>query len=198
MESTPLMSVTNAWQFRQILGRGAHGILLCRRRPPTRCAPSWNPAAIRTTRSASIPTSPRRWQRMAGAVRPKDGGIDSTGRKQLGIGTRGRGSETTAAPCWACRPRNIWRAAIPGRSIRRVNYCFGVKLESPEGVANCEEILAVPGLDLRRSVRGDPQSLARLHHDPARAVPAGNAGGARPYPGGVPQQWRRLPAGLHA
>ena len=45
----------NAWQFRQILGRGAHGVLLCQaegRR--TLSAPLSNPAAIRTSRPGPI------------------------------------------------------------------------------------------------------------------------------------------------
>ena len=59
----------NAWQFRQILGRGVHGILLCQ-------------------------------AESADAVRAKEAGTDSGGRRWLGIGTRGRGSEATAATVW--------------------------------------------------------------------------------------------------
>ena len=34
---------------------------------------------------------------------------------ELGVGTRGRGSEPTAAPIWGLEPRSTWSAAIRGR-----------------------------------------------------------------------------------
>src|SRR5215831_3597686 len=78
----------NAWQFRQILGRGVHGILLCQ---------AENADAVRAFieacryphHAAGVDLSlPSPVQRMHGAVRPLQG---AGGR--LGIGTRGRGSE---------------------------------------------------------------------------------------------------------
>ena len=45
----------NAWQFRQILGRGAHGILLCQAESAGPSGPLSSRAAIRSTPSASAP-----------------------------------------------------------------------------------------------------------------------------------------------
>src|ERR1700758_1540673 len=90
----------NAWQFRQILGRGVHGILLCQ---------AENADAVRAFVESCRyphhtigvdPDIPPPLARMAGATRARDGGTDAAGRKLLGIGTRGRGSETSAAPVW--------------------------------------------------------------------------------------------------
>ena len=46
---------------------------------------------------------------------------------------------------------------------------LGVKLESPEGVANCESILAVPGLAFAEMGPGDlglSFGHVRIEHDP--------------------------------
>src|SRR5712691_720598 len=63
----------NAWQFRQILGRGVHGILLCQAESAD--------AVKEFVRACRFPHHKL--------------GVD-----KLGIGTRGRGSEPTAAPVW--------------------------------------------------------------------------------------------------
>src|SRR5258708_3290850 len=88
----------NAWQFRQILRRGVHGILLCQtetadavRAFVESCRYPHNTLGV----DPAIPSPPAR---MAGAIRARDGGTDSGGRKLLSIGTRGRGSEATPAP----------------------------------------------------------------------------------------------------
>src|SRR5438874_7462243 len=81
----------NAWQFRQILGRGAHGVLLCQ---------AETAGAVRTFVEACRyphhlegvdPYLPTPLARMEGAIRAKDGESDSAGRTLVGIGTRGRG-----------------------------------------------------------------------------------------------------------
>src|ERR1700757_1309362 len=90
----------NAWQFRQILGRGVHGILLCQ---------AENASAVRAfVESCRYPHHPE--------------GVDP------------------ALPS----PLN------PGGEL-----LLGVKLESPEGVANCDEILAVPGIGFAEMGPGD-------------------------------------------
>src|ERR1700730_4119147 len=80
----------NAWQFRQILGRGVHGILLCQaetadavRAVIEACRYPHHPAGV----DKAIPSPV---ERMHGARRPDRGGDG-----WLGIGTRGRGSEST-------------------------------------------------------------------------------------------------------
>src|SRR3984893_6726692 len=92
---------------------------------------------------------------MAGAKRAKDGGTDSAGRKWLGIGTRGRGSETTAAPVWGLSTEQYMEHCDPWPLNPKGELLLGVKLESPEGVANCEAILAVPGLGFAEIGPGD-------------------------------------------
>src|SRR5437667_5011602 len=90
----------NAWQFRQILARGVHGILLCQaesadavRAFVESCRYPHNTIGV----DAKIPSP---LARLEGARRAAEGESGSASRKWLGIGTRGRGSETTAAPVW--------------------------------------------------------------------------------------------------
>jgi 2-keto-3-deoxy-L-rhamnonate aldolase RhmA len=145
----------NAWQFRQILGRGVHGILLCQaetsgavRAFVESCRYPHNTIGV----DPKIP-SPR--ARMEGAKRVTDGGTDSAGRKWLGIGTRGRGSEATAAPIWGLSSEDYLERCDPWPLNPKGELLLGVKLESPEGIANCDEIVAVPGLAFAEIGPGD-------------------------------------------
>lgn len=139
----------NAWQFRQILGRGVHGILLCQ---------AENAAAVRAFvescryphhATGVDPALPSPITRLQGAARPvsRDG--------SLGIGTRGRGSENTAAPVWGISAEEYFARCEPWPLNPAGELLLGVKLESPEGIANCEEILAVPGLGFAELGPGD-------------------------------------------
>src|SRR5579859_4628886 len=83
----------NAWQFRQILGRGAHGILLCQAETADAVRAFVESCRYPHHLAGVDPGLPTPLERMRGAVRPS-----SDGGSQLGIGTRGRGSEATAAP----------------------------------------------------------------------------------------------------
>ena len=139
----------NAWQFRQILGRGVHGILLCQ---------AENAAATRAfVESCRYPhhavgvdsSLPSPIARLGGAHRPGGGG------GKLGIGTRGRGSENTAAPVWGISAEEYFARCEPWPLNPAGELLLGVKLESPEGIANCEEILAVPGLGFAELGPGD-------------------------------------------
>ena len=139
----------NAWQFRQILGRGVHGILLCQ---------AENAAAVRAfVESCRYPHNlagvdpglPSPAARLTGARRgPPAAGM-------LGIGTRGRGSEATAAPVWGISQEEYFRRADPWPLNPEGELLLGVKLESPEGAANCDEILAVPGIGFAEIGPGD-------------------------------------------
>src|SRR6202045_26403 len=80
----------NAWQFRQILGRGVHGILLCQAETADAVGAFVESCRYPHHTIGVDPAIPSPLARMAGAIRAKDGGTDSAGRKQLGIGTRGR------------------------------------------------------------------------------------------------------------
>src|SRR6202012_3987080 len=90
----------NAWQFRQILGRGAHGILLCQAETADAVRAFVEACRYPHHLEGVDPGLPSPQARLDGAMRPhaREG--------QLGIGTRGRGSETTAAPVWGLSPED--------------------------------------------------------------------------------------------
>jgi 4-hydroxy-2-oxoheptanedioate aldolase len=73
----------------------------------------------------------------------------------LGLGTRGRGSEATAAAIWGLSAEEYLERRDPWPLNPAGALMLGVKLESPEGVAHCEEILAVPGLGFAEMGPGD-------------------------------------------
>ncbi len=109
----------NAWQFRQILARGVHGILLCQ---------AESADAVREfVRACRFPHH-------------------KVGVDQLGIGSRGRGSEPTAAPIWGIDQQEYFARCEPWPLNPNGELLLGVKIESPPGVEHCDEILAVPGL----------------------------------------------------
>ncbi len=137
----------NAWQFRQILGRGAHGVLLCQAETAGAAR-----AFVESCRyphhldgvDALLPTP---LERMKGAT--------GKASKGLGIGTRGRGSEATAAAIWGVSEAEYRELAEPWPLNPSGELLLGVKLESPEGIAHCEEILATPGLGFAELGPGD-------------------------------------------
>jgi len=118
----------NAWQFRQILARGVHGILLCQ---------------------AESADAVREFVRACRFPHHK-AGVD-----KLGTGSRGRGSEPTAAPIWAVSQQDYFNRADPWPLNPKGELLLGVKIESPAGVANADEILAVPGLGFAELGPGD-------------------------------------------
>jgi 2-keto-3-deoxy-L-rhamnonate aldolase RhmA len=138
----------SAWQFRQILGRGAHGILLCQAETAGAAR-----AFVESCRyphhlegvDRSLPTPLQRMQGVAS--RPP-----STG---LGVGTRGRGSEATAAAIWGVSQPEYMERCDPWPLNPEGELLLGVKLESPEGIAHCEAILATPGLGFAELGPGD-------------------------------------------
>jgi len=142
----------NAWQFRQILGRGAHGILLCQAESPEAVR-----AFVESCRyphhlqgqDPAMPTPLHRLQGTSSGPRAPDNS------SQLGVGTRGRGSELTAAPIWGISQQEYLARADVWPLNPEGELLLGVKLESPEGVAHCEEILAVPGLGFAEIGPGD-------------------------------------------
>ena len=140
----------NAWQFRQILGRGVHGVLLCQ---------AENAAAVRAfvescryphQALAVDPSLPGPIERMRGAV-----AAAPPARGKLGIGTRGRGSEPTGATIWGITEADYRERCDPWPLNPTGELLLGIKLENPEGVANCEEILAVPGIGFAELGPGD-------------------------------------------
>ncbi len=118
----------NAWQFRQILARGVHGILLCQ---------AESAEAVREfVRACRFPHH-------------------KAGTDKIGTGARGRGSEPTAAPVWGIDQQEYFERCEPWPLSPKGELLLGVKIESPPGVANCEEILAMPGLGFAELGPGD-------------------------------------------
>jgi len=138
-----------AWQFRQILGRGVHGVLLCQAETP-KAVRAFVEACRYPHHAAGLdPALPDPAARMAGAASP------APGPALLGRGTRGRGSEATAAPIWGVSEEAYFRRCDPWPLNPAGELLLGAKIESPEGVARCEEILAVPGLGFAEMGPGD-------------------------------------------
>ncbi len=119
----------NAWQFRQILARGVHGILLCQ---------AESADAVRAfVESCRYP-------------------INALGVGQgLGVGTRGRGSEPSAARVWDVDTEAYFDRADPWPLNSEGELLLGVKIESPAGVSNVEQILSVPGIGFAEMGPGD-------------------------------------------
>jgi 2-keto-3-deoxy-L-rhamnonate aldolase RhmA len=140
----------NAWQFRQILGRGVHGILLCQAESADAVRAFVESCRYPHNTIGVDPDIPSPLARLEGARRPTDGGS-----RQLGIGSRGRGSESTAAPVWGLSTEDYMDRCDPWPLNPKGELLLGVKLESPEGIANCEEIIAVPGLGFAEIGPGD-------------------------------------------
>ena len=139
-----------AWQFRQILGRGAHVILLCQAETADAVRAFVESCRYPNHLLGVDPSIPSPLERMRGAKRPMHGGDG-----KLGIGTRGRGSETTAAPIWGLSQQEYMQRCDPWPLNPEGELMLGVKLESPEGIANCDAILAVPGLAFAELGPGD-------------------------------------------
>jgi 4-hydroxy-2-oxoheptanedioate aldolase len=140
----------NAWQFRQILGRGAHGILMCQAETADAVRAFVESCRYPHHAAGVDPAIPSPVQRMHGATRPAHGAGG-----MLGIGTRGRGSESTAAAIWGVSQQEYMRLCDPWPLNPEGELLLGVKLESPEGIANCEAICAVPGLGFAEMGPGD-------------------------------------------
>ena len=188
----------NAWQFRQILGRGVHGILLCQAETADAVRAFVESCRYPHNTIGVDPAIPSPMARMEGAIRAKDGGTDAAGRKlarhrharpRLGndrgadLGPVDRGLHGALRSLAAQPERRTAARREAGKPRRRRQL-----RRDPRGA----------GAGICRDRPGRSQPVARLPHDSARALPAGDAGGARPHPGGLPQQRRRLPAGLHA
>ena len=119
----------NAWQCRQILARGVHGIVLCM---------AESADAVRAfVESCRYPTN-----------------TTGVGRG-LRVGRRGRGSEPEAAAIWGVSQETYIDLADPWPLNPRGELFLGVKIESLEGISNVEQILSVPGIGFAEMGPGD-------------------------------------------
>ncbi|MDE0025574.1 MAG: aldolase/citrate lyase family protein [Spirochaetaceae bacterium] len=119
----------NAWQFRQILARGVHGILLCQAETPD---------AVR-----AFVESCRYPRNMIGV----GAGLER--------GTRGVGSEPSAAAVWGVDGEEYIARCDPWPLNPDGELLLGIKVESVRGVAHIEQMLAVPGLGFAECGPGD-------------------------------------------
>jgi 4-hydroxy-2-oxoheptanedioate aldolase len=144
--SNELVVCYNAWQFRQILARGVHGVLLCQ---------AESADAVRAfVESCRYP-------------------IHKVGLgRGLGIGTRGRGSEPAAAGVWGLNPEEYMSLADPWPLNPQGELLLGVKIESLEGVSNVEQILSVPGLGFAEMGPGDLGLVLGYKQVPREPYPA--------------------------
>ena len=139
----------DAWQFRQLLGRGVHGVLLCQAETPAAVRAFVESCRYPHHPQGVDPSLPTPLERLHGAR------ADKPSNGKLGTGTRGRGSEATAAPIWGISEPEYRERCDPWPLNPRGELLLGIKLESPEGVARCEEILAVPGIGFAEMGPGD-------------------------------------------
>ena len=139
----------NAWQFRQILGRGAHGILLCQ--AETADAVRAFVEACRYPHHLGgvdpglpLAAGPAGWRGTASGAGGAIGDRYPRARvgNQRGSGLGGvREDYMDRCDPWPLNPRG--------------DLLLGVKLESPEGIANADAICAVPGLGFAEMGPGD-------------------------------------------
>ena len=135
----------NAWQFRQILGRGAHGILLCQ---------AESAAAVRAfVESCRYPIN-----RI---------GVGS----ELEEGRRGVGSEVSAAAIWGVEAEEYLDKADPWPLNPHGELLLGLKIESKAAIPHIEEILAVPGIGFAEMGPGD-LSLSLGYRRQPHPIPA--------------------------
>lgn len=139
----------SAWQMRQILARGVHGLLLCQAEEPEAVRAFVEACRYPHHLAGVDPALPSPEARLAGSRVP------APRAGCLGLGQRGRGSENTAAPIWGVSAADYMALADPWPLNPAGELLLGVKIESPEGVANCEAILAVPGLGFAELGPGD-------------------------------------------
>jgi 4-hydroxy-2-oxoheptanedioate aldolase len=137
----------NAWTFRQILARGVHGILLCQAESAAAVCAFVEACRYPHHAVGVDPDVPTPLERMRGARLPA--------ARHLGIGRRGRGSESEAAAVWDLPVETYFARAEPWPLAPAGELLLGVKIESPEGVANVEAIAAVPGLGFAEIGPGD-------------------------------------------
>ena len=134
----------NAWQFRMILARGVHGILLCQAETPD---------AVRAfADSCRYP-------------------INMTGvGRWLERVTRGTGSQPTSAPVWGVDPDTYVDKAEPWPLNPEGELLLGVKIETVRALSNCELSLAVPGLGFAEWGPGDLHMSFGIKRDPSKPM----------------------------
>jgi len=131
----------NAWQIRQILARGVHGILLCEATTPDAVA-------------AFVESCRYKINEIGVGFGLKDG-------------TRGVGSEFKAKQKWGIEDDNDYRAkADPWPLNPDGELLLGLKIETLAGLNNCEQILSVPGIGFAEMGPGDMSMSMKIRRVP--------------------------------
>lgn len=134
----------NAWQFRQILARGVHGILLCQAETPD---------AVRAfVESCRYPIN------MQGVGY----GLDR--------GTRGTGSQPTSAPVWGIAADEYVDRCDPWPVNPDGELLLGVKIETVRALTNVEQTLTVPGIGFAEWGPGDLHMSFGIRRDPSKPM----------------------------
>ena len=131
----------NAWQIRQILARGVHGILLCEATTPDAVA-------------AFVESCRYKINEIGVGFGLKDG-------------TRGVGSEFKAKEKWGISADNDYRSkADPWPLNPNGEILLGLKIETLAGLNNCEQILSVPGIGFAEMGPGDMSMSMKIKRVP--------------------------------
>ena len=131
----------NAWQIRQILARGVHGILLCEATTPDAVA-------------AFVESCRYKINEIGVGFGLKDG-------------TRGVGSEFKAKEIWGLSDDNDYRSkADPWPLNPNGEILLGLKIETLAGLNNCEQILSVPGIGFAEMGPGDMSMSMKIKRVP--------------------------------
>lgn len=119
----------NAWQFRQVLARGVHGILLCH---------AESPEAVK----AFVEACRYPFQTI---------GVDD----RLEVGKRGSAGQASAAPIWGISQDEYLDKADPWPLNPEGELLLGLKIENRRALANVEMTTKVPGIAFAEWGPGD-------------------------------------------
>jgi 4-hydroxy-2-oxoheptanedioate aldolase len=119
----------NAWQIKQVLATGVHGILLCH---------AETPGAVK----AFVEHCRYPFNRIGVGE-----GLDE--------GRRGGGGQASAAAIWGVNPREYLDLAEPWPLNPQGQLFLGLKIENKRALANVEASLAVPGIAFAEWGPGD-------------------------------------------
>lgn len=134
----------NAWQFRQILSRGVHGILLCQAETPD---------AVRAfVESCRYPIN-----------------MQGVGRG-LERGSRGVGGQPSAAPIWGISADDYIDRCDPWPLNPEGELLLGIKIETVRALSNLEQTLTVPGIGFAEWGPGDLHMSFGIPRDPTRPL----------------------------
>ena len=119
----------NAWQFRQVLARGVHGILLCH---------AESPEAVK----AFVEICRYPFHTI---------GVGT----QLDVGRRGSAGQGSAAPIWGVSANQYLEKADPWPLNPKGELMLGLKIENKRALQNVEMTIRVPGIAFAEWGPGD-------------------------------------------